>query len=268
MWSVRSPGKSSPFGPSGHTDVVTDDPHSFVLSATSDDPTASDALEETQPPAALRELLAEVEAAFAELGGPERRWPDPHVTADGGLRAPLDEEYSRTLEPGKYAILWVRADAWRRALVGRGWAEAAEVDGPDVESWLGEHVVAPASTTVLRPHRAGAVPLRLARTVTDTELCGLLVGVGEPAVGVRRLPECGCDACDDGSAALLESLDEVVLAVVEGALEVSWDGRGHRLRMPESASWGGEDPGFSRPFRVAAGPWAGEWTPRPLIALD
>lgn len=42
------------------------------------------------------------------------------------------------------------------------------------------------------------------------------LGAGEPAVPQSMLPPCECDACDEGSDALLKEFDEKVLAVVTG----------------------------------------------------
>lgn len=71
----------------------------------------------------------------------------------------------------------------------------------------------------VRPTRVGAVPLLLGWAspdgVPDAEV---YVGAGDPAVLVVALPECGCDACDDGSERLLSELDRHVVAVVTGQL--------------------------------------------------
>ena len=44
------------------------------------------------------------------------------------------------------------------------------------------------------------------------------LGAGRPASLLTMLPECGCDACDDGSDYYLRELDEHILAVVIGEL--------------------------------------------------
>jgi len=55
------------------------------------------------------------------------------------------------------------------------------------------------------PTGAGRPPLPL-----------LSVAVGDADVTVEQQPDCGCDACDTGSADLLDTVDETVLAVVAG----------------------------------------------------
>lgn len=158
----------------------------------------------------LRDAMA---TAFATTGATTPPWPDPHARRE----SPLDEEYSRLLDPGKYRILSARWDAWAQALTGRGLAAVEEVDDP-VGAWGDNPAgVAPDRVTRLRPVRAEAVPLLLGLQtldgVPDAMVC---LGVGEPAVLAVSLPVCGCDACDDGSDSLLEELDEHVLAVVTG----------------------------------------------------
>src|SRR4051812_43847183 len=76
------------------------------------------------PPWWADDLLAAVGRAFVETGAGTPGWPDPHPD-----RRPLDEEYSRCLDPRKYAILGTRLDAWARVLTERG-AAVEERDGP------------------------------------------------------------------------------------------------------------------------------------------
>ncbi|MFC0674933.1 DUF6226 family protein [Brachybacterium hainanense] len=224
---------------------------------------------EPAPPelaAPLQRLLGDVETEFAHLGGNAMRWEDPHQLPDGTLRDVLDEEYSRVSDPEKYEVLAARAAAWARVLTGRGWAEAIEVDGPELSAWRAAPRVEPRDVTVMRPHRPGALALRLGRTAAESGIHGLVLGVGEPAVEVELLPDCGCDACDDGSDGLLRALDEVILDVVEGAYEVSWSRRGFVQRTPDGGSLAeGGLSRFPEPFRITALPWADAWTPRPLI---
>src|SRR5690606_11035398 len=125
-----------------------------------------------------------------------RTWPHPHPD-----REPLDEEYSRCLDPAKYRIVVARARAWAAALVESGVAEAVEhPSGLD-----------------LIPTTEGALPL----TVRIEGFEGIpdnLVGLEVGGTVLARLPDCGCDACDDGSAGLLEALDDVVLHVLDGGV--------------------------------------------------
>ncbi|MFN3340438.1 MAG: DUF6226 family protein [Dietzia sp.] len=80
--------------------------------------------------------------------------------------------------------------AWVRVLDDRGWAQ---LDTERTVEQRGPHGYT-TTTIILRPEQEGAVPL--------------------------ETPGCGCDACDSGSSALLEELDQWVLSVVDGSLVV------------------------------------------------
>jgi hypothetical protein len=71
----------------------------------------------------------------------------------------------------------------------------------------------------IRAPRPGAAPLLFGlRGFDGVSESAVDLGAGEPAVTIHRSPDCGCDACDDGSEPMLEQLDAHVLAVVSGAL--------------------------------------------------
>jgi hypothetical protein len=147
------------------------------------------------------DLIAEVDRAFAVTGAATPGWPDPHPH---GAR-PLDDEYSRVSDQGKYGILQTRLDAWAEVLTAHGVARV-EVDG------LVRRLV---------PTRPGGLVLILETTIVDGAPYGVEVrvgdGHGDPAF-LDRLPYCGCDACDDGSDVLLENLDGQVLTVLQGGV--------------------------------------------------
>ncbi|MFE5046925.1 DUF6226 family protein [Streptomyces sp. NPDC056637] len=152
-----------------------------------------------------------VDEAFAVTGVDTPPWPDPHP--HGEVR---DEEYSRCAEPVKYRVLAARADAWTQALSRLGLGEAETLTDP-AAIWRRGPGVAVSGAVRLRPARADAVPLVFGFSAIDeVPRTVLVVGAGEPAVRLEQLPDCGCDACDSGSADLLETLDEVVAAVVTG----------------------------------------------------
>ena len=153
-----------------------------------------------------------VEDAFAETGRGLEPWPDPHPD-----REPLEEEYSRSLDPGKWRIVAARADAWCAA------AERLELAGweRDVEaSWadraLGQH--RHLRVDRLAPYRPGAVQAVLAYAGDEGMRTMLTLGLGDPAVVVALVPVCGCDACDSGSQDALDELDEHLLAIVDGSI--------------------------------------------------
>ncbi|MDN5901478.1 MAG: DUF1990 domain-containing protein [Brachybacterium sp.] len=226
-------------------------------------------------------LLDEVETAFAETGEDSPGWEDPHLTAVGELRDSREEEYSRCLDPGKYRILWARAEAWTRVLTARGWADAADADDDAGVVWAVEPHVDRYRTTVLHPRRPGAQPLVLARTAPDaatgsTDLTGrdalvmgLVLGIGEPTVPVSTTPDCGCDACDSGSRDLLEELDRTILSIVDGSFETVLTPGWSSHRTSFGAEGGSSEEDTDLDVTVTAQPWAEGWTPRPLCpAID
>lgn len=167
------------------------------------------------PPAWVDDLLAGVERAFAVTGADTPGWPDPHPDRD-----PAEEEYSRCLDPGKYRILGSRLDAWAQVLADRGLAVVRDVEP-------GAWVDAPRRTDELarvrafEPVASGGLTLLAATTLVDREPFGVDLGLsapGLPTVLLDTVPDCGCDACDSGSADLLEALDGWMLTVARGGV--------------------------------------------------
>ena len=157
-----------------------------------------------------QELLDAVDEAFAVTGRGLAPWPDPHPD-----RRPREEEYSRLSDPAKWRIIGARADAWVVALPAAG---LAEVERDAAIRWE-----APPGTVLSRadrlvPHVAGGLPLVVARSrLGPVDDAGVTLGVGDPAVVIGWIPDCGCDACDSGSQDVLDELDEVIVGVVSGA---------------------------------------------------
>ena len=166
----------------------------------------------------LDRLRAAVSEAYAETGADTPSWPDPWSDRD----APPDEAYSRCLDPVRqHRALEARLRAWEQVWTDLGAATVRELD-PD-QAWTGSDR-APASWSRLRvvePTRPAALRLVVATAVVDGgEFCldlGTQDGVGPPVL-LSVLPDCGCDACDSGSADLLASLDDWVLTVARGGV--------------------------------------------------
>ena len=181
------------------------------------------------------DLLDAVERAFDVTGATTPGWPAPHPDRD-----PLIEGYSRCLDPGKYRILSARAEAWTRALAAAGVATTIVDHGPD-------------QVRHLEPVRPGAMTLQLATTTVGGAPVGLELRVATeelPPVELDHLPDCGCDACDDGSAPLLEALDDWVLTVARGGVVHATDGASHVTRT--ISGWRGS--GDPDPAWLDAGP--------------
>ena len=187
-------------------------------------------------------LLPAVDAAFARRRGNLADWPDPHP--HGG--APLEEEYSRCLDPAKYQLLVARADAWVEAITsaGLGSAEACE---PSSVEWRDEHHLVPTRVTLVRG-RSGTQPLvvGIARPSGEDQQF-VEVGIGEPVELLDRQPDCGCDACDTGSADLLETVDNAFVLALSGGVYVVRD-RGRVVKRSldgwsAQGGFGGGEPG-------------------------
>lgn len=160
-------------------------------------------------PDALRAL---VEQRYALLDAPT--WPSAY---DWDESWPPSEAYSRVTDPERYRVVHLRARVWADVL-----AELLDVRVEPIEPH-GE----PARTyrhvtggSRLVPSAPGARPLLLVEAEVPHEehapLPVLDVVLDRPGFEVAGWPDCGCDACDTGSADLLEALDESVLAVVAG----------------------------------------------------
>ena len=161
------------------------------------------------------ELLAAVEREFAITGADTPPWPDPRPDR----REPRDEEYSRLTDPGKYRIVATRAEAWSRALAALGLATRDAVTDPaHVWDGSGDRAHPAARAWWVRPRATGTVPLLFALRDIEAPDTHLGIGAGEPPRLVEDVPDCGCDACDSGSADLLTVVDDAVLDVVTGAL--------------------------------------------------
>lgn len=138
-----------------------------------------------------------VDEAWAARPESSTSWPDPHPD-----RAPLEQEYSRVTEPERYVVVGARARAWVDALTGLGLADARTPED---------------GTVRLVPRAPGALPLDVVSRALD-DVPGSVVDllVGDPPTPVVVLPDCGCDACDSGSADLLDAIDDAFVGVLGG----------------------------------------------------
>jgi hypothetical protein len=178
-------------------------------------------------------LLPAVDEAFARLRGDLADWPDPHP----GGRPAAEEEYSRVTDPERYRLLAARSDAWVEAIVAAGLGEAEQVD-PGSVTWAADQHLAPSRTTVVRG-RPGTQPVVVALLQDETFV---QVGVGDPVEVIDLQPDCGCDACDTGSADLLDTVDNAfVLALGGGVLVIRDGGRVVRRTLDGWSSSGVSD---------------------------
>jgi Family of unknown function (DUF6226) len=140
--------------------------------------------------------------------------PRPH---DGA-----DEAYSRLTDAAKWRILAARTDAWLRALVDAGLATLEPDPRPN---WTTQPAPLIDYAERVVPVVAGALELVVAHSrIGDVVDAGIVLGVGNPAECIALVPDCGCDACDSGSANELDYLDVYMNGVVTGAFRRLSDG--------------------------------------------
>lgn len=172
------------------------------------------------------ELLREVDEEFRTKGAKTPGWKDPHEEpsyVSGPDDGPREEEYSRVSDIGKYDIVLARADSWIAVLRRRG---ATVVDEP--VTWVSddEYGTAADRYVTLTGGEEGNPPLILGFSESDGEyISSLVLGFGSPGIPLMRIPDCGCDACDDGSTGLLEQVDETIFSIVDGSMECRTEGK-------------------------------------------
>ena len=66
------------------------------------------------------------------------------------------------------------------------------------------------------------------------------MGVGDPVEVLDRQPDCGCDACDTGSADLLETVDSAFVLALSGGVYVV-RGSGTSVVRRSLDGWGSGD---------------------------
>jgi hypothetical protein len=165
-------------------------------------------------------LMTAVEAAFDRTSDGLERWDDPHPPPD---RVVADEEYSRVTNAAKWRIIGARADAWIDALVALG---LATVERDAHVRWAEPPSPALTRTDLLAPTTASGVALVVCRSrIGDVDDAGVTLAVGDPAVQIAFIPDCGCDACDSGSQDVIDVLDSYIRPVVTGEFRFLRRGR-------------------------------------------
>ncbi|NLP39117.1 MAG: hypothetical protein GX356_05270 [Corynebacterium pollutisoli] len=187
-------------------------------------------------------LLDDVEAAHRAQDPPS--WPAPDDD-------PRDEDYGVCADPGRFRMIIDRCRAWARVLEERGWADVTRGRMGE-EDWL----------ITLRPRREGALALRLqgaAWIFPDgrAPMVEVLVGEIRSRVGVH--PDCACDACDWGSAAIIDSLDQDIFSVVDGSFRII---RKDGMRWTETSFGAGGTATRETVREVHGVSWADHWESR------
>lgn len=127
--------------------------------------------------------------------------------------------------PERWRIIGARADAWLAAVHVLGWADI-EGDVSSDTAWRASPGPILTRTDIVTPRVDGGLTVAIGRSrLGSCDDAGVVVGVGIPAVQIEWFPDCGCDACDWGSAPELERLDELLAAVITGQFRFLVDGR-------------------------------------------
>ena len=175
------------------------------------------------------ELVTAVDAAFADTARGHDPWADPHPD-----RRPRDDEYSRVSDGEKWRILGARVEAWIVALTAAG---RATVERDVTARWQVEPGTIITRVDRLVPTRRGALAITIGHSrVGEVDAAGITLGVGDPAVCIGWLPDCGCDACDCGSQNELDHLDRHLLGVVIGAFRLLTRGD-RRITVLDGDGW-------------------------------
>lgn len=188
-------------------------------------------------------LLDDVDVAFAVTGAATPGWPNPYE--DG--TAPDEAEYERLtgLDEGP-----ARPEVGARSFAGG-------LGASPLRTRRGRH----------RPRtggRRGGLPGVDDAHAGDSEhIFTVTVAADDPAVRLAEIPDCGCDACDRGSAELLAEMDRWVLSVVDGSIEVEV-AAGHSSIRTSFGAESGTVRNLERPTAFTATPWPANWTGRAL----
>lgn len=159
------------------------------------------------------DLMPAVDEAFERTSRGLAQWDDPHPPPD---RLVTDDEYARVTDPAKWHIVGARVDAWLDVLAAEGLA-SVERSAPVEWEEPSDPIVTRAD--VVRPAVAGGLVLVVGRSRIDpVDDAGIVLAVGLPAVSLERIPDCGCDACDSGSADVLHQVDVWIGGIVRGEL--------------------------------------------------
>ena len=176
-------------------------------------------------------LISAVDSAFEKVEASLCQWLDPH---EDGI--PSEEEYSRLANPDRWLILGARVDAWVETLVH---LDVATVERGALVEW--EELPGTAISHVDRvvPKAAGALPLVVARSyLGGVAGAGVTIGVGDPTACVDYFPNCGCDACDQGSKYELGQLDEWLEGIVSGVFRLLRKGK-REIVVHDNNGWSG-----------------------------
>ena len=124
------------------------------------------------------------------------------------LDQPAPEDYGRVTNPERYQAVVDAARGIIADLVKRYQVEVTPgIQSVDFPDWT------PSAEEVSRVRPSQGAPL----TFMFTEFPGVIVRVGHWCV--EGFPSCGCDACNESPQVVVERLNDLVGAAVEGSYE-------------------------------------------------
>lgn len=165
----------------------------------------------------MDELVRRVTERYALLGLPS--WPAPRPP---GVEA-RPEEYERVTDAARYRVVHGRARVWAEVL---GELPGIAVDRLADTELAGSGRAGRFDRGVrVTCDRPGTLPVLLlerdGEAFEDRGLVpGLQISLLRPDLDVELLPDCGCDACDFGSADLLEAVDDTLVEVLSGPFAI------------------------------------------------
>ncbi|WP_221936725.1 DUF6226 family protein [Skermania sp. ID1734] len=203
-------------------------------------------------------LLNDVDAECARTGASPAAWQDVPLAARGQHGATHDGDSVPVGEgPAVERVL-----AWLRVLLGRGWARPN-----GIPRWALPPFQSDGQSVALIPGADGAVPLVLMvhPPLTTRRPYTVSVAAGEPAVRLATFPESAGADRDDETAEMLSELDQWVLSVIDGSLQVALTADSYSVRT----SFGGESitpvQGLIEQASFVAAPWPPRWRARSLV---
>ena len=149
----------------------------------------------------------------------------------------MEDSYGRVTDSGRYAVLHDAAHRLLDRLAANFVVDRSD-GGPELDPALSRGDTL--EVVRLQPRAKSAGPL----TVAFSGFPGVYVRFGE--WHVAAFPHCGCDACDEQPAALIQELETKVADLVEGRFREEISGllrRGLGHTFHHSSGWGKIEPG-------------------------
>lgn len=201
---------------------------------------------------------------------PTRRGGTTHtaIPTSNGAGSTAPDDQADVTDHAKFDIVHARARAWINVLRRRGGSarETAEVDWATDDPFLASADHAEVLTSGVPDNPELVIGFN--DYVPDDHgvdlVANVVIALGDPAVSLARVPDCGCDFCDYGSDVLLQQLDSLIFSIVDGSVEAQSGGQysGYRTSFDAAGELSGD--AAHKPAKHRARPWFDDWSPRPM----